>query len=45
MGTNLNTIVRLTEKNIEPAARMLIRAFYDNPVFVYYCCGWEYCVV
>lgn len=36
MGTNLNNIVRLTEEDIEPAARMLVRAFYDNPVFVYY---------
>jgi len=36
MVTNLNNLVHLTEKDIKPAARMLVRAFYDNPVFVHY---------
>lgn len=36
MINNLNDIVRLTKNDIEPAARMLVRTFYDNPIFVYY---------
>ena len=36
MEADLNNLVRLQKPQIEPAAEMLTRAFYDDPIFAYF---------